>query len=117
MQAKNKDSPANTCTKCASLQSHSAPTAHLALKRQNVRQRFLDVFESYECLDCGAQWERIVFTEDKYPTRYLWKWKTAIMPTPLMLPAAGADLQHALASWIRPACEEQVQAQPFVTVT
>ena len=83
------------------------------LKRQTVRQRFLDVFESYECLDCRTRWERVVFTEDKHPTRYSWKLKTpGIKPEPLMLPAAYTDLYHALASRITPAYEEQVQAQP-----
>src|SRR3954462_7765042 len=111
MAAKNNPAPAHACLKCASLQSYAGREVHLMLQRQTVRQRFLDVFESYECLDCGIHWERIVFTEDKHPTRYLWKLKfSAIKPEPVMLPAANEDLHHALACWIKPACEEQVPA-------
>ena len=82
------------------------------LKRTAVRQRFFDLFESYECLDCRIRWERIVFTEDKHPTRYVWKLKTpAIKPEPLMRPAPYTELQNALAAWITPLYEEPAQAE------
>src|SRR5258708_6071664 len=102
----------STCKKCASLQSDTRPESHPALRRQSVRQRFLDVFETYECLDCGTSWERIVLTEDKHPTRYRWKLAAGlIQPVSTTIPNTDcADLDHALASWIRPTFEEQVHA-------
>lgn len=107
MATKYNPAPVSACMKCASLQSYAGREVHLMLKRHAVRQRFLDVFESYECLDCRTQWERIILTEDKHPTRFLWKLKApAIKPEPINAAAAYTDLYHALASWIRPTREE-----------
>jgi hypothetical protein len=100
-----------TCTKCASLQSDTVPESHPALRRQGVRQRFLDVSETYACMDCGTNWERIALADDKDPIRYRWKSTVGpIRPTSLMIPADCAELDHALASWIRPTFEDQVYA-------
>ena len=111
MATKYTPLPSSACSKCASLQLYAGREVHFMLKRQSVRQRFLDVFESYECLDCRTQWERVIFTEDKHPTTYLWKLKSpAINQQHYALPAADTDLDHALASWIKPTCEEPVYA-------
>ena len=77
-----------------------------------MSHRFLDVFETYVCLDCGANWERAVFIEDKHSTRYRWKMTgIPIKPVSLMVLNIGcADLDHALASWTRPPFEEQPSA-------
>src|SRR3954464_12607657 len=84
MATKYNPAPLNACMNCASLQSYAGREVHVMLKRQAVRQRFLDVFENYECLDCRTQWERTIFTEDKRPTRFLWKLKTpTVKPKPL----------------------------------
>jgi hypothetical protein len=61
------------CTLCESMQPDALPQSHAALQRKAVRQRFLDVFEFYECLMCGAKWERAILTPDKHPVRYRWK--------------------------------------------
>src|SRR5258706_15862237 len=101
----------STCTKCASLKSDTLPESHPALRRQSVRQRFLDVSEIYACLDCGTNWERIALADDKHPITYSWK-STArpIRPAFLTVSTDCMDLDHALASWIRPAFEEQAHA-------
>src|SRR5215213_3617836 len=99
----------STCPKCASLGSHTQPQSHSSLKRQNVRQRFFDMFETYECLDCGTHWERIILTEDKHPTRYLWKPKpAAIEPVSGVAPIDCAQLHDALLSWLPPPFNKQL---------
>ena len=101
----------STCTKCASLQSDTLPESHPTLQRQSVRQRFLDVSETYACLDCGTNWERIALTEDKYSVKYRWKLPDGpIRPASLMVPTDCLDLSRALASWVRPTFEEQIYA-------
>ena len=63
----------STCTKCASLKADAQLEAHPALRRRGVSHTFLDVFENYVCLDCGANWERAILVEDKHPNRFRWK--------------------------------------------
>ena len=63
----------STCTKCASLKADARLEAHSALRRRGVSHTFLDVFENYVCLDCGANWERAILVEDKHPNGFRWK--------------------------------------------
>ena len=67
------------CKNCACLRSDLAPELHPGLRRQSVRKRFFDVFEMYECFECGSNWEFIILTADKYPIRYRWR----LVPKPM----------------------------------
>jgi hypothetical protein len=100
----------STCTQCASLQPDTSPESHPALRRQAVRQRFLDVFETYECLECSTHWERAVLTEDKHPVRYRWKLTSgpALPPSSLLPDINWGELDHALASWLSPTLDRHV---------
>ena len=102
----------STCTICASLKSNARPESHAALRRRGVSHRFLDVFETYVCLDCGANWERTVLNEDTQVVSYRWTITAVpIKSATLTIPnAGGTELDHALASWIRPIFEEQADA-------
>jgi hypothetical protein len=101
----------STCKTCASLQytlSHDSPSG---LRRQSVRQRFLDVSEIYECLDCGSKWECIVSTADKFAVKHRWRMVAKpTRPVSVTAPASCADLDHAVASWIEPPREEPLHA-------
>ena len=99
----------STCTKCASLQAYVPPESHPALRRRVVKHRFLDLIETYECLDCGTNWERTVLTEGTQTVSYRWQLTAGpIRPVSQSIPNTGCtDLDHALASWIRPTFEEQ----------
>ena len=102
----------STCTKCASLKADARLEAHPALRRRGVSHTFLDVFENYVCLDCGANWERAILVEDKHPNRFRWK-LTGMRIEPMAqttLTIDCADLNHALASWIKPTVDEQPYA-------
>jgi hypothetical protein len=101
-----------TCTICASLKANARPESHPALRRRSVSHRFLDVFETYVCLKCGANWERTVLNEDTQAVSYRWTLTAVpIQPTTLTIPNTGCtDLDHALASWIRPTFHEQADA-------
>ena len=33
----------------------------------------MDVFETYECSDCGSNWEWVILTENKHPVLYRWR--------------------------------------------
>jgi len=100
-----------TCTVCASLKAHSGSEPHPALRRRGVSHRFLDVFETYVCLECGANWERAVI-EDTHAISYRWALTAEPMNTGILsIPHAGCtDLDQALASWIRRPIEDQVEA-------
>ena len=102
----------STCTKCASLKADAQLEAHPALRRRGVSHTFLDVFENYVCLNCGANWERAILVEDKHPNRFRWK-LTGVPIEPMAqttLTIDCADLNHALASWIKPTVDEQPYA-------
>src|SRR4051812_36557606 len=97
----------STCKTCASLQVGLPPESHSALRRQSVRQRFMDVSENYQCLDCGSNWECIISTADEYAVRYRWKMVASqIKPDSITAPAPCTDLDHAVASWIKLPGEE-----------
>ena len=101
----------STCKTCASLQYNMSADSPSGLRRQSVRQRFLDVSEIYECLDCGSRWECILSTSDKFAVKY--RWRMVAKPTkPVSITAhtSCADLDHAVASWIKVPHDEPVPA-------
>jgi|SRR5690348_7929363 hypothetical protein len=101
----------STCKTCASLKFELPPESHSALRRQSVRQRFLDVSETYECLNCGSNWECIISTAERYAVRYRWRMVAKpIKPASITARPSCADLDNAVASWIKVPREEAVHA-------
>ena len=101
----------SACTICASL-TRERLESHPALRRRGVSHRFLEVFESYVCSDCGANWERTVLNEDTRAGNYRWTLTAEPnIPAAVSIPDYGCmELDHALASWIKPSFDEQVHA-------
>jgi hypothetical protein len=72
------------CTYCDCLLDDRSSQSLSTLRRKAVRRRFFDLFETYECPECGANWERAVLTPDKYPVKY--RWRLLCGPTPSASP-------------------------------
>src|SRR3954468_2392463 len=60
------------CAHCDSVCPDITPEPLSAMRRKAVRRRFFNLFETYECRTCGANWERVVLTPDKHPVTYGW---------------------------------------------
>ena len=98
------------CKQCASLNSNTlVADPHAALCRRVVRVRMENLSETYECVDCGTGWERIVTPEDAQTSSYRWRMKAPALWTyaPVDPAIQCADLERALACWTRAPLSEQ----------